>query len=120
MSLGATYPGTYLYDQAKANGWLREANQGELVAGDGVQVSALSYPHLSDREIFEAVSTFYRRFYFRPSKIAEMTAEMLTSREMLVRRLREGGEFFKFLLKRRNEAVEAPAPAMRPVSAASA
>ena len=37
------------------------------------------------------------KFYFRPSKIAEIVGEMLTSRDMMVRRLREGVEFFQFL-----------------------
>ena len=40
---------------------------------------------------------FYKKFYFRPSKIMEIVKEMLTSRDMLVRRLREGVEFFQFL-----------------------
>src|SRR4029453_11803637 len=63
VSLAATYPGTYLYRQAQENGWLRGDSEG-LVAHSGVQVSSLNYPHLSHEEIFEAVSEFYRRFYF--------------------------------------------------------
>jgi hypothetical protein len=46
------------------------------------------------------VEEFYKKFYFRPSKIAEILGEMLTSREMLMRRLREGVEFFHFLRER--------------------
>lgn len=105
VSLAATYPGTFLHRQAMENGWLREDNSG-LVANNGVQVSSLNYPHLSHEEIFEAVSTFYRRFYFRPSKMAEMTSEMIRSPEMLKRRLREGMEFFKFLSSRENKGTE--------------
>jgi hopanoid biosynthesis associated radical SAM protein HpnJ len=105
VSLAATYPGTFLHRQAVENGWLREDNSG-LVANNGVQVSSLNYPHLSHEEIFEAVSTFYRRFYFRPSKMAEMTSEMIRSPEMLKRRLREGMEFFKFLSSRENKGTE--------------
>lgn len=103
VSLAATYPGTYLYQQAKENGWLREQDP-SLVANNGLQVSALSYPHLSDKEIFEAVSSFYRRFYFRPGKISEMVSEMLRSPQMMKRRLREGKEFFRFLSSRENKA----------------
>jgi hopanoid biosynthesis associated radical SAM protein HpnJ len=102
VSLAATYPGTYLHRQASEQGWLRADTSG-LVGDSGVQVSSLDYPHLSHEEIFGAVSRFYREFYFRPGKIAEMTKEMITSPEMLKRRLREGVEFFKFLGGRRNE-----------------
>jgi hypothetical protein len=40
---------------------------------------------------------FYKRFYFRPSKIWEIVREMLLSPQMMRRRLREGVEFFRFL-----------------------
>jgi hypothetical protein len=40
---------------------------------------------------------FYKRFYFRPSKIWEIVKEMLKSWDMMTRRLREGVEFFRFL-----------------------
>jgi hypothetical protein len=63
-------------------------------------VSAISYPDLPAPQISAALEEFYKRFYFRPKKIAEMTAEMLTSRQMLSRRLREGVEFFRFLSRR--------------------
>lgn len=103
VSLAATYPGTFLYNQAEQNGWLRKDNDG-LVAQTGVQVSALDYPHLSHEEIFDAVSEFYRRFYFRPRKMLEMTGEMCTSVDMFKRRMREGAEFFKFLLTREDQS----------------
>jgi hopanoid biosynthesis associated radical SAM protein HpnJ len=98
VSLAAPYPGTELHRQAAEKGWLAEGDQ--LVASDGVQVAALSYPHLPHAEIFEAVEDFYKRFYFRPRKIAEMTLEMATSAGMLKRRLREGAEFARFLWRR--------------------
>jgi hypothetical protein len=60
---------------------------------------------LGHTEIFESVETFYKKFYFRPSKIAEIVGEMLTSRDMLVRRLREGVEFFQFLRHREDMIV---------------
>jgi hopanoid biosynthesis associated radical SAM protein HpnJ len=109
VSLAATYPGTFLHRQATENGWLRQDAQ-ELVANSGVQVSSLNYPHLSHEEIFEAVAMFYRRFYFRPRKMLEMVSEMVHSREMLKRRLREGGEFFRFLRSRQNQGNGASTP----------
>jgi hopanoid biosynthesis associated radical SAM protein HpnJ len=97
VSLAAPYPGTQLYREAIENGWLVESNAWNLVNKDGVQLSPISYPHLGADEIYHAVEQFYRKFYFRPRKIAELTAEMMTSWELTKRRLREGVEFFRFL-----------------------
>jgi hopanoid biosynthesis associated radical SAM protein HpnJ len=97
VSLAAPYPGTTLYRQAVDNGWLQENDAINLVNDKGVQLAAISYPHLSKEEIFHSMEVFYKRFYFRPSKIWEIVKEMLTSWEMMTRRLREGVEFFRFL-----------------------
>jgi hypothetical protein len=59
---------------------------------------------LSHGEIFKSVEDFYKKFYFRPSKIASIVAEMVASPEMMKRRLREGVEFFQFLRSRRDAA----------------
>ena len=101
VSLAAPYPGTELFDQARANGWYAGGNDDDgLVENHGNQTAVLSYPNLSSAEIFAAVEEFYRAFYFRPRKIVEMVAEMLTSWDMFSRRIREGVEFFQFLKKR--------------------
>lgn len=97
VSLAAPYPGTTLYKQAVAEGWLRESDAHQLVNDKGVQLAAISYPHLSKEQIFHSMEVFYKRFYFRPSKIWEIVREMLSSWEMTRRRLREGAEFFRFL-----------------------
>jgi radical SAM superfamily enzyme YgiQ (UPF0313 family) len=97
VSLAAPYPGTTLYKQAVDNGWLQENDAVNLVNDKGVQLAAISYPHLSKEEIFHSMEVFYKRFYFRPSKIWEIVKEMLTSWDMMTRRLREGVEFFRFL-----------------------
>ena len=99
VSLAAPYPGTFLYNQAVENGWL-DADHAELVDEHGIQIAPLHYPHLSHQEIFDSVETFYRRFYFRAGKIAAIVGEMVVSPEMMVRRLREGVEFFRFLRER--------------------
>jgi hopanoid biosynthesis associated radical SAM protein HpnJ len=103
VSLAAPYPGTFLYKQAKENGWF--ASDVDLLTEDGTQIAPLNYPHLGHTEIFDSVEDFYKKFYFRPSKIAEIVKEMLTSRDMLVRRLREGVEFFQFLRNREDMIV---------------
>ena len=94
VSLAAPYPGTFLYRQAKENGWLYN-EEIDLLTQEGTQIAPLNYPHLSHGEIFNSVEDFYKKFYFRPSKIASIVAEMIASPEMMKRRLREGVEFFQ-------------------------
>jgi hopanoid biosynthesis associated radical SAM protein HpnJ len=103
VSLSAPYPGTFLYKQAKENGWLYN-EEIDLLTGEGTQIAPLDYPHLSHTEIFNSVEDFYKKFYFRPSKIASIVGEMIVSPEMMKRRLREGVEFFQFLRQREDAA----------------
>ena len=101
VSLAAPYPGTFLYKQAVENGWL-DAKHAELVNEKGVQIAPLHYPNLSHEQIFDSLESFYKKFYFRPRKIASIVSEMILSPEMMKRRLREGVEFFHFLRARRD------------------
>ncbi len=100
VSLAAPYPGTFLWDQASREGWL-DTEHTEYVDAHGVQIAPLHYPHLSHTEIFTSVEEFYKKFYFRVPKIASICGEMVRDRQMLVRRLREGVEFFHFLRERK-------------------
>jgi hopanoid biosynthesis associated radical SAM protein HpnJ len=95
VSIAAPYPGTALYKQAQEEGWLPD--DGQLVDDRGVQSAVLEYPELSRTEIFDSVDVFYKKFYFRAGKIAEMVSEMVRDRDMFTRRLREGVEFVSFL-----------------------
>ncbi|MBV8883431.1 MAG: hopanoid biosynthesis associated radical SAM protein HpnJ [Chroococcidiopsidaceae cyanobacterium CP_BM_RX_35] len=104
VSIAAPYPGTELYEQAKANNWFAD---NALVANSGIQTSTLRYPDLTSVEIEDAVEQMYRQFYFRPKAIFPILLEMLTDRQMLVRRLREGGEFFSYLKERRTQQAAA-------------
>jgi len=101
VSIAAPYPGTELYDQAKANNWFADNTTDSLVASSGIQTSTLQYPSLSSGDIEDAVERMYRQFYFRPQAIVPIVKEMLGDRQMLVRRLREGGEFFSYLNNRK-------------------
>ncbi|HZS92504.1 MAG TPA: hopanoid biosynthesis associated radical SAM protein HpnJ [Chloroflexota bacterium] len=101
VSLAAAYPGTELYAQALANGWL--ANDTPLGA-QGFQDAMISYPDLSREEIFAAVEDFYRRFYLRPRPVLRFLGEMARDRDECVRRLREGYEFFRFFAQRSKAA----------------
>ena len=105
VSVAAPYPGTELHRQAVERGWLPDGDDGAaLVSEHGTQLAALSYPHLGHTEILDSVDAFYKRFYFRAGKIAEMSAEMLRKPDMAARRLREGTEFVRFLGRRAKEA----------------
>jgi hopanoid biosynthesis associated radical SAM protein HpnJ len=102
VSLAAPYPGTFLYKQALDNGWFDGTDH--LLTDHGNQIAQLTYPHLSSTEIFDSVEDFYKRFYFRPGKIASIVGEMVRDRDMMKRRLREGVEFFHFLRDRKEAA----------------
>jgi hopanoid biosynthesis associated radical SAM protein HpnJ len=108
VSVAAPYPGTELYAQALERGWLPPDGEDgvSLVSDQGTQLVALSYPHLGHTEILDSVDLFYKRFYFRAGKLAEMTAELARRPEMVARRLREGTEFVRFLGRR--SKVESP------------
>jgi radical SAM superfamily enzyme YgiQ (UPF0313 family) len=102
VSLAAPYPGTFLYKQAVENNWFDGTDH--LLTDGGTQIAQLSYPHLPAEVIFDKVEEFYKRFYFRPSKIASIVGEMLRDFDMMKRRLREGVEFFNFLRARKQAA----------------
>jgi len=103
VSLAAPYPGTELYEQAKLNGWFVKKDKTDLVENDGLQQSTLEYPDLSKEEIFEAVERFYNQYYLRPKPILRIIRTMLEDKDVCVRRLREGFEFFKSMAQRRSD-----------------
>jgi hypothetical protein len=107
--IAAPYPGTELYEQARLNGWFTKKDKGDLVESDGFQQSSLAYPGLSKDEIFESVERFYHRYYLRPKPILRIIKTMLEDKDVCVRRLREGYEFFKSLKQRRGDLAAAQA-----------
>lgn len=96
VSLAASYPGTELFEQAKANGWLRPLGAA-AVRRDGYQDAVLQYPELGRDEMLEAVDRFYRAYFLRPKPILRILRTMLTDRDICARRIREGFEFFRSL-----------------------
>jgi radical SAM superfamily enzyme YgiQ (UPF0313 family) len=99
VSLAAPYPGTELYDEALKNGWF--GTKGDKLTHGGIQQAALQYPGLSKEEIFDSVERFYRRYYLRAKPILRIVRTMLEDKTVMVRRLREGYEFFKFMSTRK-------------------
>lgn len=117
VSLAAPYPGTELFQQAKMNGWFVKKDKTDLVEGDGFQQSTLEYPTASKEAIFEAVERFYHQYYFRPKPILRIIRTMLEDRDVFVRRVREGYEFFRSLKQRRDDMQVAQALQSGPVVA---
>ena len=101
VSLAAPYPGTELYEMARQNGWFVKKDKTDLVETDGLQQSTLEYPGLSKDRIFEEVDRFYRAYYLRPKPILRIIKTMLEDKDILVRRCREGYEFFRSLNDRK-------------------
>ena len=79
--------------------------------GDGFLQSALEFPGLNKDEIFESVEKFYHRYYLRPKPILRIIKTMLEDKDVCVRRLREGYEFFKSLKQRRSDLAASKAAA---------
>jgi predicted nucleic-acid-binding protein len=92
---------------ARQNGWFVKRDKTDLVETDGFQQSALEYPGLSKEAIFEAVDRFYRAYYLRPKPILRIIRTMLEDKDVLVRRCREGYEFFKSLQQRKEDLAAA-------------
>ena len=59
--------------------------------------------------IFENVERFYHCYYLRPKPILRIVKTMLEDKDVCVRRLREGYEFFKSLVQRRTDLAVAKA-----------
>ena len=73
--------------------------------------STLEYPGLSKDKIAEEVDRFYRGYYMRPKPILRIVKTMLEDKDVLVRRSREGFEFFKNLSQRKTERAARAVPA---------
>ncbi len=104
VSLAAPYPGTELFELARQNGWFAPQDKTKVIDAQGIQDSSLQYPGLSKEHIFEEVERFYRQYYLRPRPIWRIVKTMLRDKNVMVRRLREGYEFFKFMSQRKQHS----------------
>ena len=84
VSLAAPYPGTELYEMAKQNGWFVKKDKTDILHGDGLH-------------------RFYRSYYLRPGPILRIIKTMLEDKSVMVRRVREGYEFFRSLSQRKDD-----------------
>ncbi len=85
------------------NGWFLKKDRTDLVKTDGFQQRSLVYPGLSKDEIFESVERLFQRYYLCPKPILRIIKTMLEDKDVCVRRLREGYEFFKCMAQRRRD-----------------
>ena len=110
VSLASPYPGTHFYDWVKEHRYLTVDS---LVDETGYQKCTVSYPEVSADEIFKAVETFYRRYYFRPRYIWKSIKKMATSREEAKRLLGEGVQFIGSMRQRRKISSPSVPPPVR-------
>jgi radical SAM superfamily enzyme YgiQ (UPF0313 family) len=104
VSLASPYPGTGFYDFVTKGGHLTVDS---LVDESGYQKCTVSYPEISADEIFKAVETFYRRYYFHPRYIWKSVKKMAGDRDEARRLLMEGRQFLSSMWKRRQISNEA-------------
>jgi hopanoid biosynthesis associated radical SAM protein HpnJ len=98
VSLASPYPGTEFYEQSKREGWI---SSDSFLDDTGHQTCVINYPHLSNREIFDAVELFYNKFYFRPKYIARSILRMITDSGERKKLLREGKQYLEYMKKRK-------------------
>ena len=98
VSLASPYPGTEFYEQSKREGWI---SSDTFLDETGHQTCVINYPHLSNREIFDAVEHFYNKFYFRPKYIARSVLRMITDSSERKKLLREGKQYLEYMKKRK-------------------
>ena len=120
VSLAHAYPGTELYDFAKANGFLK-AEGAQMVDAMGHQVAMIEYPGISRDYILEMVHRFYDEYYFRPKAIFRIVKRAAFNSTDRKRLYTEARSFLKLRAARnrsvkesRNqpEAMNPPAPPM--------
>jgi len=101
VSLASPYPGTGFYDFVTKNNHL---TVDALVDETGYQKCTVSYPEISADEIFNAVETFYRRYYFSRRYIWKSVKKMAGDPQEARRLLSEGRQFLGSMWKRRQIA----------------
>jgi hopanoid biosynthesis associated radical SAM protein HpnJ len=97
-SLASPYPGTEFYDLCKKEGWI---TSDAFLDESGHQTCVINYPHLSNKEIFDAVELFYDKFYFRPKYILRSIGRMIVNGEERRKLLKEGKQYLAYMKKRK-------------------
>ena len=94
------YPGTKLYDWAKANGYILAKDWTDWVDKNFEQVTLLNYPQLSKPQIDSLIDRGLRRFYLRPTQMFKMIAS-ITSWDDLRRKVFGLRSFLSYSLRKK-------------------
>src|SRR5262249_53628282 len=106
VSLAHAYPGTELYDFAKANGFI--LNEGaQMVDEGGHQVAMIEYPGISRDYILEMTHRFYDEYYF-PRKAIFRIEKKPASTSVARKPLSTEAKSFRRLRAARTRAVKEP------------
>jgi hopanoid biosynthesis associated radical SAM protein HpnJ len=97
-SLASPYPGTEFYELCRKEGWISSES---FIDETGHQTCVINYPHLSSKEIFDAVEEFYNKFYFRPKYIFRSIVKMISNGEERKKMLKEGRQYLSYMKKRK-------------------
>lgn len=97
-SLASPYPGTEFYDLCRKEGWIASES---YIDDTGHQTCVINYPHLSNKEIFDAVELIYNKFYFRPKYIMRSIGKMIVNGEERRKLLKEGKQYLEYMRKRK-------------------
>jgi hopanoid biosynthesis associated radical SAM protein HpnJ len=97
-SLASPYPGTEFYELCKKEGWISSES---FIDDTGHQTCVINYPHLSSKEIFNAVEDLYNKFYFRPKYIFRSIIKMIGNGEERKKMLKEGRQYLSYMKKRK-------------------
>lgn len=100
VSLASPYPGTEFYALCKKEGWIASDS---FLDETGHQQCVVNYPGLSNREIFDAVELFYKKFYFRPKYIARSIFKMAVDSKERRKLIKEGIQYFEYMRKRKQQ-----------------
>lgn len=104
VSLAHAYPGTEMYDFAKANGFiLHEKNMADE---GGHQLAMIEYPNLPREYALDAVHRFYDEYYFRPKQVWRIVKKAMTNSNDRKRLYKEAREFMDLRAKRKKVAQE--------------
>ncbi len=101
-SLASPYPGTEFYELCKKEGWISSE---AFIDDTGHQTCVINYPHLSSKEIFDAVEALYNKFYFRPKYIFRSIVKMISNSEERKKMLKEGKQYLAYMKKRKQARV---------------
>ncbi len=97
------YPGTAIYDDYVARGWLDPSRPARWLTSSGNHACVAGNETLSPTEIEALCALARRRFYLRPGYLAHRLAAAMTSPDELRRTIRAGRHFIRHLLPGRGQ-----------------